>query len=388
MAWLTDTDRRLVVLTWGVKLGVLLVGAIAYVTFRNGVVSSPGDILHMWSHWDAPHYLDLVVFGYRDGDSSSQVGPNGYRSNYPEDLALYIVFYPLFPWLATVVNILVRDPLVSVFVVTTVASMFVAPLLYRLVRHDEEASVALRAAWFLLIFPTAYFLHIGYTEALFMALVLGSFLAARTDRWWLAGLLGGLAALTRINGLVLIPALGAEAYTQWLLRPAPERRLRVEWLAIGLVAVGFGLYLALNYVIYGSPFEFLRIQHEHWYKSLASPWDAISGAFGWFDSPKPDNRLMYGLMELLFVGIGLAGTIFAAFRFRPSWFIWMAGNMLLFVSTSFLLSTPRYALTLFPLFVSLALFSARTWALVLLSALSIGGLVYFAGRFATGVWAF
>ena len=73
----------------------------------------------------------------------------------------------------------------------------------------------MRAAWFLLIFPTAYFLHIGYTEALFMALVLGSFLAARTERWWLAGLLGGLAALTRVNGLVLMPALPAEALTQW-----------------------------------------------------------------------------------------------------------------------------------------------------------------------------
>jgi hypothetical protein len=388
MAWLTDTDRRLIGLTWLVKLGVLLVGAIAYVSFRNGVIDSPGEILRMWSHWDAPHYLDLVVFGYRAGDSSALVGPHGYRSIYPDDLALYIVFYPLFPWLATVVNVVIDDPLVSVFVVTTVASMFVAPLLYRLVRHDEEASVALRAAWFLLIFPTAYFLHIGYTEALFMALVLGSFLAARTERWWLAGALGGLAALARINGLILIPALAAEAFTQWLQNPPGERRLRVEWLAIGLVAAGFGVYLALNYAIYGSPLEFLRIQHEHWYKSLASPWDAISGAFGWFRSTKPDNRLMYGFMELLFVGIGLAGTIFAAFRFRPSWFIWMAGNMLLFVSTSFLLSTPRYALTLFPLFVSLALISARTWVLVLLSAVSLAGLIYFAGRFATGVWAF
>jgi hypothetical protein len=388
MAWLTDTDRRLIALTWAVKLGVLLVGAIAYVSFRNGAINSPDDILRMWSHWDAPHYLDLVVFGYRDGDSSSLVGPNGYRSIYPEDLALYIVFYPLFPWLATVVNVVVRDPLVSVFAVTTVASMFVAPLLYRLVRHDEEASVALRAAWFLLIFPTAYFLHIGYTEALFMALVLGSFLAARTDRWWLAGLLGGLAALTRINGLVLIPALATEAYTQWLLRPAAERRLRVEWLAIGLVAVGFGVYLGLNYVIYGSPFEFLRIQHEHWFKSLAWPWDGIDGVIGWLDAPKPDNVLMQGWMELLFAAIGLAGTVAAAFRFRPSWFIWMAGNMLLFLSTSFVMSTPRYVLTLFPLFVSLALVSARTWLLALLSAVSLAGLIYFAGRFATGSWAF
>ena len=280
MAWLTDTDRRLIGLTWLVKLGVLLVGAFAYVTFRNGVIDEPGALLRMWSHWDAPHYLDLVVFGYRAGDSSALIGPHGYRSIYPDDLALYIVFYPLFPWLATIVNAVVGDPLVSVFVVTTVASMFVAPLLYRLVRQDEEASVALRASWFLLIFPTAYFLHIGYTEALFMALVLGSFLAARTDRWWLAGALGGLAALARINGLVLIPALAAEAFTQWLQRSPAERRFRMEWMAIGLVGVGFALYMGLNYVIYGSPFEFLRIQHEHWFKSLAAPWDSISAAFG------------------------------------------------------------------------------------------------------------
>ncbi|HEY8922352.1 MAG TPA: hypothetical protein VIN32_06965, partial [Candidatus Limnocylindria bacterium] len=119
MAWLTDTDRRLMAVTWAVKLGVLLVGAITYVSFRNGVIDSPGDILHMWSHWDAPHYLDLVVFGYRAGDSSALVGPHGYRSIYPDDLALYIVFYPLFPWLASIVNAIVGDPLVSVFVVTT-----------------------------------------------------------------------------------------------------------------------------------------------------------------------------------------------------------------------------------------------------------------------------
>jgi hypothetical protein len=388
MAWLTDSDRRLIGLTWLLKLGVLLVGAIAYVSFRNGVIDDPGDLLRMWSRWDAPHYLDLIVFGYRDGDSSALVGPHGYRSVYPEDLALYIVFYPLFPWLATIVNVLVDDPLVSAFVVTTVASIFVAPLLYRLVRHEEERAVAMRAAWFLLVFPTSYFLHIGYTEALFMALVLGSFLSARNDRWWLAGALGGLAALTRVNGLVLIPALAAEALTQWLQRPREERRLRVEWLAIGMVAVGFGIYIGLNQVVYNEPFAFLRIQNEHWFKSLAPPWEGIAAVWGWTSSSNPDNALMIGWMELLFIAIGLVATVHAALRFRPSWFAWMAGNWLLFISTAFVVSVPRYSLTLFPLYVSLAVATRRGWVLAAVSAVSIAGLVYFAGRFATGVWAF
>jgi len=388
MAWLADDERRLVWMTLAVKIALLAIGAWAYVLFRQHVFDDPRDLLAMWSRWDAPHYLDIVVFGYRAVDDGSLIGPNGYRSVYPGDLPLYIVFYPLYPWLSTAVNALVGDPLVSAFVVTTAASLFVAPLLYRLVRHDEEAGVAMRAAWFLLIFPTAYFLHIGYTEALFMALVLGSFLAARIERWWLAGLLGGLAALTRVNGLILVPALAAEAFMQWLARPPGERRLRVEWLAIGLVGVGFGIYLGLNLAVYGNPLEFLRIQDDHWFKSLAPPWEGIVGIFDWIGNQDADNALMLGWMELLFVAIGLAGTIHAAFRFRPSWFAWMAGNWLLFVSTAFVVSVPRYALTLFPLYASLAVLSRRTLVLVALSAVSIAGLVYFTGRFATGVWAF
>ena len=383
---LTDADRLLLALTVLVKVAVLAIGAAAYVWLR-GRPDLAGSF-EVWNRWDAPHYLDLVVFGYRAVDAGDLVGPDGYRSVFPGDLPLYIVFYPLFPWAATVVNAVVGSPLASAFVVAALASLLVAPLLYRLVRHDHEPDVALRAAWFVLIFPTAYFLHIGYTESLFMALVLGATLAGRGRRWWLAGLLGGLAALTRINGLVLLLALGVEAATQWYEQPAETRRLRPEWVAIGLVAAGFGAYLVLNQVVYGDAFEFLHVQRTHWFKEAAPPWDAISGAFGWLSSNDPDTVLMHGVMELLFTAIGLAGVVASAFLLRPSLFAWMAGNWLLFTSTSFLLSIPRYTLTLFPLMILMALLTRRTWALVALSAVSLAGFVYFAARFALGDWAF
>jgi hypothetical protein len=66
----------------------------------------------------------------------------------------------------------------------------------------------------------------------------------------------------------------------------------------------------------------------------------------------------------------------------------MAGNWLLFTSTSFLLSMPRYTLTLFPLMILMALVTRRAPALVAVSAVSLAGLTYFAWRFATGTWAF
>lgn len=389
MLRLDEADRRLVALTLLVKLVVLTGGVVAVTIYGSRQVRDLLDVFEIWNRWDAPHFLDVAVFGYRAVDNGDLFGPNGYRSVYPGDLPLYIVFFPLFPAFVGVLTAISGQPVLSAFFVTFVASLFVAPLLYRLIRRDETHDVAMRAAWLLLIFPTAYVLHIGYTEALFLALVLGSFLLARDERWWLAGALGGLAALTRINGLILVPALAAEAATQWYARPPEERRLRTEWLAIGLVGVGFAVYLLINQVVYGTPFEFLRVQNEHWFKSLAPPWEGISGLIGWLGDPDPDRSLMYGGVELLFTGIGLAATVHAAFRLRPSYFTWIALNWLLFISTSFVLSVPRYTLTLFPLFISLGLMTqGRRWLLVAISLLFLAGFFYFGARFANGAWAF
>ena len=274
--------------------------------------------------------------------------------------------------------------LTAPIVVSAVASVAAVLLLFRLVAREFGERIGKRAAIFMLIFPTAYFLHIGYTEALFLALVFGSPLAARSDRWWLAGLLGGLAALTRVNGLLLIVVLAAEAWLAW----RADRRWRAEWAAIGLVAVGFGVYLGVNYAVYGNPFEFLRIQNEHWFKSLAWPWQGIGGVIGYLSNPDLEDAVMYGIAEMTAIVLGLVGTVVAAFRYRPGWFAWMTGNWLLFVSTSFVLSVPRYTLTMFPLFAWFAQLAERRWLGLLLGGLSVTLLLWFSARFATGAWAF
>lgn len=375
--WLRTTDAQLVGLTLLVKALVFGWGLVMVALADNRPVDI-GQIFSIWNRWDAPHYLDVALFGYTNYDPGnlpmySKLG----------DLDLFIVFYPLFPW-ATALGLAFLPELVAPIAVSAIASVAAVLLLYRLVAREFGDAIGKRAAVFMLIFPTAYFLHIGYTESLFLALVLGSFLAARSDRWWLAGLLGGLAALTRVNGLILIPALAAEAW----LRGVEQRRWRLEWAWIGLVAVGFGGYLLVNYAVYGNPFEFLRIQSEHWFKSLAWPWEGIGGVVGWLENDDPMNVVMYGVTELVAIGLGLVGTVMAALRFRPGWFAWMTGNWLLFVSTSFVLSVPRYALTMFPLFAWFAQLAERRWLGIGLGAVSLALMLWFSARFATGAWAF
>ena len=106
----------------------------------------------------------------------------------------------------------------------------------------------------LFIFPTSYFLHIDYSESLFLALVLASFIAARRERWLWAGIFGAFAALARPNGILLLPALGADAL--WELWET--HRFNWRWLWAGLVPVGFSVYLWVNYRITGDALAFLK----------------------------------------------------------------------------------------------------------------------------------
>ncbi|HJP71965.1 MAG TPA: glycosyltransferase family 39 protein [Candidatus Limnocylindria bacterium] len=377
---LTRTDALLLRWTLVAKLGVLVVGVLAAWVATG---HAPG-LLEPWDRWDAPHYTDIAVFGYMAHDPGNLVAP-GYEQVFPGDLDLYIVFFPLFPWLVAGVNALIGAPVVAAFVVATVASLFVAPLLYRLVAVDLGDRIGRSSAVFLLVFPTAYFLHIGYTEGLFLALAFGSLWLARTDRWWGAGVLGGLAALARVNGLVLIPALLVEAWLQW----RQHRRMRVSWLAIGGVAIGFGVYLALNWRVYGEPFAFSEIQHTHWFKQLSPPWEGIAGFVRWIRDDDLDTALMLGWAELIFTALGLVATVATAIWLRATWAVWMAGNWLLIVSTGFVMSVPRYSLVLFGIVVWMALIAQRWrtvgWVLAVCSVAAIG---VFAWRFAAGQWAF
>lgn len=290
----------------------------------------------------------------------------------------------MFPWATRFFGWITGDLFIGALIVSSLASLAVAVLLHRLVRLDHPPALALRSVWFLFIFPTSYFLHVGYTESLFIALVLGSILAARQDHWLAAGLLGGLAGLTRISGVMVIPMLLVEALTVY----RTTRQWRWTYLWIGLAALGFAGYLLLNDFAAGDPLAFRNYQAQYFDKSLASPWTGIRNLVESIAWRGPGEAVTGRAQELVFVLLGLVGTIVTWATLRPSYAVWITGNWLLFVSTGFVLSVPRYTLVLFPLYIILArLGSHRAW----FGLLTVGSLLHLAlatGQFALGRWAF
>ncbi|HEV7199723.1 MAG TPA: hypothetical protein VGO32_02855, partial [Candidatus Limnocylindria bacterium] len=154
------------------------------------------------------------------------------------------------------------------------------------------------------------------------------------------------------------------------------------------VAVGFGGYLLLNLFVYGDPFAFLQIQSEHWFKSFAWPWVGIGGVVRRLGDPNLENVAVLGLAELATIGLGLVGTVYSLIHFRAAWTVWMAGSWVLFVSTAFVLSVPRYAIAMFPLFAWFAVLAERRWLGIAIGIVSVLLLLWFSGRFALGSWAF
>jgi hypothetical protein len=360
-------ELRLLAMVVSIKALLFLFAVQSYQVLQDQRIVGVRSWLEIWNRWDALNYQRLAQSGY--GTS--------------EELRPLLVFYPLYPWLVRLVAFIARDYLVSAFFVSTVASLVTAIVFLRLVELDYSKELAQRAVWFLFIFPTSYFLHIGYTESLFLMLALSAIYSARKQRWLLAGALGALTCLTRANGLILLPVLTVEAAHQYWT----TRRWHWQWLWIGVAGLGFGGYLLLNRYVTGDPFAFTGLMQRFFSKSLSAPWTGIDNALGSM-TRAPGEAEMIGTQEVLFIVLGLVCTIISWFKLRPSYSVWMTGNWLLFVSVSFVLSVPRYTLTMFPIYILFSMLAARRIWLAVISVWSLMYLSFFASLFARGHWAF
>ena len=216
-----------------------------------------------------------------------------------------------------------------------------------------------------------------------MALTLGCIYAARTKRWLWAGVIGALACLTRANGLILIPALGVEILHQYWT----TRRLRLGWLWLALVPLGFVVYLAINAYVAGDPFAFVPIRKEAFYIATAPPWVGVQAAIGQMGNP-PGQAEMFGMQEFIFIALGFVCACLSWFKLRPIYSVWITCSWLLVVSVTYIASVPRYTLTMFPIFILFAILAKRRYWLAVLTRLVARVSRIFSSLFAWGRWAF
>jgi Gpi18-like mannosyltransferase len=341
----------------------MVFAALAAAVFRPEVLA--GDLPSMWNRWDGPHFLELAAGGY---------GP-------PTDPAR-IVLFPLFP-LAIRLGSVLLPPVWAALSIALIASVAAAIGLYRLISLDGSRNLAKSGVLAMVVFPTAYAFVAPYSEALFLALAVWSFVAIRRDDVRLAGILGALAALTRIQGIFLLPALALEYFLA-------RRRIDRDFVWILFVGSGLLAYLAINQVYFGDPLHFVAVQRDTFFVRNVLPWDAVSTLVSGVVSGQWNEgwvtTYVAPLASLVLLG---AVTVWCLVNraSRPSYALYAAISLVSFATLSFPISVPRYLLGVFPIFIALgSWFRSSFGPAVMLGSVLLLGL--FTTLFVIGHWAF
>ena len=356
------------------RISIIVVAELASIVIAqrpgNHVAESGNPLLAVWSRWDAVHYIDIAQRGY-----------------YGTDMA----FFPLYPMLIRVVGKLLGNHLVAGLLISNVAFFFGLLFFYKLVEHQFTRSVAQRAIFYISIFPTAIFFSAVYTESLFFALTVASFYYIREHKWLTAGIIGAFAALTRVEGVLLLVPYAIEVFAAagngqaWkrVLEP-PQRLARV---VLGGLAIPLGLlsYMTMLWILHGDPLYFSHVQ-SHWNRHLAPPWFSVFRAVRAIFTQHSAVLVAGQAIELVFTVLMIGVLIAGLRRLPPSFSAYMALSIIVPMSTSSLMSMPRFALVLFPMFATLAIWGSRPSVNNTIVAFSLPLLGLFTVLFADWYW--
>lgn len=208
--------------------------------------------LSPWLRWDAAWYQRIVENGYDALDGTAQ-------------------FHPLFPALASLFHRLGFHPLLSLLLVSSASSLAFLYIFYRLARLDLSAVDARFSMKLMLLAPAAFVLFAPYSEGLFLLCAASSFYWARRQRWWLAAVAGGLATLTRQQGLLLIFPI---VWEMWADSGACWRYFRAGWrkyLSLGFIPLSYALWIGYRSIILEETSLAFRTVHQFIYSWLISP---------------------------------------------------------------------------------------------------------------------
>ncbi len=363
-----------------------------------------------WYRWDAIWYGSVARDGYQYAGTRE---------------ASNVAFFPLFPLASGLAARLTGFPVeVAGPLVSTLLAFAACLLLYRLAyRETGEPEAAERSVIYLLAFPAAYYLAIGYSEALYLLCVLAAFGWAREGKWGWCGAAAFLAGLARLHGALLIVPLGYEYLRQrggslpavlnhgstqraeknsvreasvpaWLMKPLAHLRqagLAIRADAIGVLGAPLGVLAFMGYLglQFRQPLAYFEVQALFFRGIRAEAFPTFPGTTlatflhgALTNPPSTEGVIVVAATVLLLI---LTLEVWA--RLPRVYGVYMLTVALFSLTSGDLISMPRFVVPMFPGFVALAEgIGRRRWAdrAILIVSVALQGVL--ALMFANGYW--
>jgi hypothetical protein len=310
-------------------------------------------LLFSWLHWDAKAYLNISYLGY----------------HYLSDAG----FFPLWPLAQHIGGLLLGGNFpVSYYLagllLANIFFYFDLVMLYHLIAREYGTEMAARVLFYFSFSPCALFFFAGYSESLFVLLTLGMFLCLQRGSpadWWLAGLCGLLATLTRSAGLVLALPFLAVVLQRFRWSSQTGRR---DWrgtvrasIPVILIPAGLIIYMTYLHLVTNDTLLFLHEENTVWHRYPTLPFVTLWLALQSFPR-EPLVVLQVENLANLIASLLPFALLLRSWRSLPLHYTFFVLGIALF-ALSFptiiaqnepLLSLPRYMMILFPITLLLA----------------------------------
>ena len=295
-------------------------------------ISEPG-FLTIYKHYDGPLYVVPAKTFYN---------PQAIKNLHLEMTAptkYFAAHLPLYPALIRVVKEIgifgQLGYLKSMLSVNLLATIGLVLFFYYLLKKFKLTKNPLVLASVLLFLPRFLVVRsVGAPESLFILMILLSLFFFEKDRFWLAGLFGGLATMTKTPGLLLFGAYGL-VFIERLLK---DRKINWNWLGILLIPLGllsvFGIY-AVQYK------DFLAYFHSGDNIHLVFPYSVFNFQKTWVGTAWLEEIIFYYFMY------GLSVIYLKDSKYRSFFYF----GLVFFTATLFVQhrDISRYSLPLWPL---------------------------------------
>lgn len=320
--------------------------------------------LDAWFSWDAGWYLDIMKHGYRLFEPAP-----GQRNT---------VFFPLYPMTVKATSVVLHIDLPWAAVLVSAGAFVGASVIfYRWVMERWGIRTARSSLLLMATAPHAFYFNACYTESLFLLVMVGAFYAAQRQRWFLAGLCLALASATRLPGIVGMFGVALIALEQVEWKPL-ELSWKVLGIGLGVLGVGaFALYLGQTL---GDPLLFSATNAIGWSAGHDFMTDLKStlSIEGWLSArlriAEAEHIILLSFATIIALTsrkrLGMALVLFCLALLAIYWRVWFSAS--------------RYVLTMFPLYVSVAiLLRKHRWAftgLVAFDAALLGVFTFLYGQ--------
>lgn len=175
---------------------------------------------------------------------------------------------------------------------------------------------------------------VGAPESVFILLIITSLFFFEKNKFWLAGLLGGLATMTKAPGILLFAGYGLV----FIERLFKVKKFDWNWLGILLIPIGLLLVFGIYAVQYGDFFAFFH-------GNASVPMPHIFSAFNW-KAKWVGTAWLEDILFYFFI-YGTAVVYLKDSKYRSFFYF----SLVFFVATTFIQhrDISRYSLPLWPL---------------------------------------